>query len=195
YLKMVESSGGVPHNHFIKEGQVQNIHNILISLNNEVDGAINIFHQGDSLSIKSPFEGEYLTMATGQQGKLEKDSLQPLKLRSRYVIGNMQFVFPKPVVKGVFDIVEKPQMLRGDASGIVFAITSNSDVKNLGVSFVQYINNNFNKVEVGDIEVAVKYAPNVRELPFHVNLYDFTAQRYPGTQTRYSSYESKVTVI
>ena len=195
YLKMVESSGGVPHNHFIKEGQVQNIHNILISLNNEVDGAINIFHQGDSLSIKSPFEGEYLTMATGQQGKLEKDSLQPLKLRSRYVIGNMQFVFPKPVVKGVFDIVEKPQMLRGDASGIVFKITSNGETKKLNVLGGQYINNDFKQVEVGGLEVAVKYGPKVRELPFHVKLNDFIAQRYPGTQNSYSAYESKVTVI
>ena len=195
YLKLVESSGGAPHNHFIKEGQVQSIHNILISLNKEVDGAINIFHRGDSLTIKSPFEGEYLTMATREQGKLIKDSLQPLKLRSRYVIGNMQFVFPKPVIKGVFDIVEKPQILRGDESGIVFKVTSNSETKRLNVLGGQYINKNFKQVEVGGLEIAMKYGPKVRELPFSIKLNDFIAERYPGTQNSYSAFESKVTVL
>ena len=34
YLKMVESTGGMPHNHFLKEGSAENIHGILYTLNN-----------------------------------------------------------------------------------------------------------------------------------------------------------------
>ena len=114
YLKVVESGGGGPHNHFLKVGEVQSIHNILFALNKPTEGAINITYTNDELKIQSPFEGEYLTMATMTEGRLVKDSLQPLMLRSRYVIGDMQLVFPKPVVKGVFDIVQKSQLLKND---------------------------------------------------------------------------------
>src|SRR5690606_7355903 len=73
YLKMVEAGQGQSHNHFLKSGEVQSIHNVLISLDKKVDGAINISNTPDGLTIESPFEGEYLAMATGRQGKLEKD--------------------------------------------------------------------------------------------------------------------------
>src|SRR5690606_12598418 len=119
YLKMVEAGGGSSHNHFLKVGEVQSIHNILFALNKPTSGAINITYENDSLTIQSPFEGEYMVMATMAQGALVKDSLQPLTLRARYVIGDMQMVFPKPVVKGVFDIVQKSQILKNDEDGVV----------------------------------------------------------------------------
>ena len=120
YLKMVE--GG--HNHFLKVGEVQSVHNVLFALNKPTQGAINIIFQGDSLSIESPFEGEYMTMATQVKGRLEKDSIQPLILRSLYNIQeNIQVVFPKSVVKGIFDIVQKPQILRNDADGAVLKVS------------------------------------------------------------------------
>ena len=42
YLKMVEASGGGPHNHFLKVGEVQSIHNMLFAINKPTQGAINI---------------------------------------------------------------------------------------------------------------------------------------------------------
>ena len=107
YLKLVEAGAGVPHNHFLKEGQVQSIHNVLFTLNKPTDGAVNIRFTDSTLTIQSPFKGEYLTMATGEQGKVSVDSIQPLMLRSRYIIGNQALVFPKPVIKGKFDVVKK----------------------------------------------------------------------------------------
>jgi hypothetical protein len=41
YLKLVESGEGTRHEHFLKEGEVQDIHNILFSFNKETNGAIN----------------------------------------------------------------------------------------------------------------------------------------------------------
>ncbi|MDC3242614.1 cytochrome C biogenesis protein, partial [Flavobacteriaceae bacterium] len=64
YLKLVEAGAGVPHNHFLKEGQVQSIHNVLFTLNKPTDGAVNIRFTDSTLTIQSPFKGEYLTMAT-----------------------------------------------------------------------------------------------------------------------------------
>jgi cytochrome c-type biogenesis protein CcsB len=195
YLKVVEAGNGQPHNHFLKDGEVSKMHNVLVSLNKEQQGAINITNTEDGLFIKSPFEGEFLTMATGQTGKLVKDSLQPLALRSRYIIGNMQLVFPKPVVKGIFDIVEKPRILKGDENGIVLDVTANGETKSINLLGGKGSFNGIEEVTVGGIDVALRYGSRLEKLPFSIKLNDFIAEKYPGTEKAYSSYESKVTVF
>jgi cytochrome c-type biogenesis protein CcsB len=195
YLKIVEAGDGQSHNHFLKSGTVQNIHNVLISLDKNVHGAINITNSPEGLTILSPFEGEYMTMATGSQGLLVKDSLQPLVLRSRYIIGNMAMVFPKAVVKGKFDIVKKPKILNGDEDGLVMKVTANGKTERVQLVGGKGMNNAFEKVTIGSLDVSMKYGSKVLELPFAIKLNDFIAQKYPGTEKSYSSYESKVTVM
>jgi cytochrome c-type biogenesis protein CcsB len=195
YLKIVEAGNGRPHNHFLKQGEVSNLHNMLISLDKYQEGAINITNTEDGLFIQSPFEGEFMTMATGTTGKLVKDSIQPLRLRSRYVIGNMQLVFPKPVVKGVFDIVKKPTILKSDEDGLVLNITANGETKQVGVLGGKGSYNGFERVEVGGLKIDLQYGSRVEELPFKIKLNDFIAEKYPGTEKAYSSYESKITVF
>ncbi|WP_138434167.1 cytochrome c biogenesis protein CcsA [Winogradskyella algicola] len=195
YLKVVEASNNGSHNHFLQEGQVSNMHNVLISLNKEQEGAINIYNTDDGLFIKSPYEGEYLTMATGQTGQLVKDSLQPLALRSRYIIGNMQLVFPKPVVKGVFGIVKKPTILKGDDDGVVLDVTANGETKSINLLGGQGIYNRLEEINVGGLDIALRYGSRLEQLPFEVKLNDFIAEKYPGTEKAYSSYESKVTIL
>lgn len=195
YLKIVESGMNGPHNHFLKMGEVASIHNVLFALNKPTDGAINITHSDDGLTIESPFEGEYLTMATMTQGTLVKDSLQPLALRSRYIIADMQMVFPNPVTKGFFDVVQKSQILKNDEDGAVFKITSNGETKRVGVLGGRGIQNAFKQVQVGGLDFALKYGSKEIELPFQVKLNDFEAERYPGTERGYSAYSSEVTII
>jgi cytochrome c-type biogenesis protein CcsB len=195
YLKVVEAGNGRPHNHFLKEGQVSNLHNVLISLNKHQDGAINITYTEEGLFINSPYEGEYMTMSTGVTAKLEKDSLQPLVLRSRYIIGNKQLVFPKPVIKGKFDIVKKSVILKNDENGIVLDVTANGETKSVNLLGGKGTYNRFEEVQVGGLEVALQYGARLEKLPFEVKLNDFIAEKYPGTEKAYSSYESKVTVL
>lgn len=195
YLKLVEAGDGGSHNHFLKDGEVQSIHNMLVSLNNQVEGAINITSSGDQLFIQSPFEGEYMTMATQATGKVVKDSLQPLILRSRYIVGNMQMVFPKPIINGGFDIVKKSNLLISREDGVVVKITANGETKQVNLLGGQYISGNFEQVKVGGLDVAVKYGSKVLELPFSIKLNDFNAELYPGTENSFSSFSSDVTVI
>ncbi|WP_299117311.1 cytochrome c biogenesis protein CcsA [uncultured Winogradskyella sp.] len=195
YLKIVEAGGGKPHNHFLKEGQTQSIHNILFTLNKYQEGAINITNTDEGIFIDSPYEGEYLTMATMSQGKLIKDSLQRLVLRSRYIIENMQMVFPKPVVKGEFAVVKKSQILKNDEDGVILDITANGETKEVGLLGGQGTNNGFETLKVGGLDIDIQYGSKIIELPFSVKLNDFIAEKYPGTENQYSSYESKVTVL
>ncbi len=195
YLKIVESGGGAPHNHFLKVGEVKSLHNILFALNKPTEGAVNITYKNGNLSIKSPFEGEYVTMATMAQGTLVKDSVQPLILRSRYVIGNLQMVFPKPVIKGVFDVVPKSKLLKNDEDGLVLKVTTNGETKRVGLLGGQGMNNAFKQVKIGGLDFAFKYGSKVLNLPFSIKLNDFVAERYPGTENRFSAFSSQVTVL
>lgn len=195
YLKIVEAGNGLPHNHFLKVGSIENIHNTLIALNKPTKGAINITYKDDALTIESPFEGEYLQMATMTEGKLIKDSIQPLMLRSRYLIGEMQMVFPKPVVKGTFDVVKKSRILKNDEDGIVLNVTSNGETKKVNLLGGKGSNNGWERVSVGGLDFDFQYGSKVLELPFSVKLNDFNAERYPGTEKGYSAFSSQVTII
>ena len=195
YLKIVEAGEGGSHNHFIKSGEVQSLHNVLISLDKPTPGAINLINTPDGLTIESPYEGTYMTMATRATGTVAIDSVQPLVLRSRYVIGNLAMVFPKPVVKGVFDVVKKPEMLKGDEDGVVLKVTADGITKRVNLLGGPFKNNPFERVKIGNLEMAFKYGSKMMELPFEIKLNEFIGRKFPGTEKSYSSYESKVTVL
>lgn len=195
YLKLVEAGEGTPHNHFLKAGEDQLVHNVIFTLNNPKKGAINIYNDEEGLRIESPFEGEYLQMATMNEGKLIKDSIQPLMLRSRYVIGNMQMVFPKPVIKGEFDVVKKSKLLKSDEDGVVLNVTANGETKKVNLLGGVGTNNQWKKVNVGGLDFDLKFGSKVLELPFKVKLNDFVADKYPGTENSYSAFSSQVTIL
>ncbi|MDC0623303.1 cytochrome c biogenesis protein CcsA [Flavobacteriaceae bacterium] len=196
YLKIVEAGDGVPHNHFLKMGEVQSLHNVLYALNKPTKGAVNITYTDNAeLFIESPFEGEYMIMASGTNGILEKDKKQVLNLRSRYLIGNQAIVFPKNVVKGVFDIVQKPEILKSDEDGIALKISSNGEEKIIKVLGGKGINSPFEEFVVDGLNFNIRYGAKVYDLPFSIKLNDFIADKYPGSETSYSSFASEVTVI
>jgi len=119
----------------------------------------------------------------------------PLNLRSRYVIGNLQMVLPKPVIKGVIDVVKKPELLTGDDDGLLLKVTSGGETKKVGLLGGEYMSRPFEKVTVGGLDIALKYGAKIRTLPFSIKLNDFIAERYPGTEDRFSAFASEVTVI
>ncbi|MDG2433842.1 MAG: cytochrome C biogenesis protein, partial [Flavobacterium sp.] len=82
YFKLVEAGDGGREEHFLKEGEVQNIHNVLFALNKFTDGAINITIDGDKSTIQTPFEGNFMRMADKLEGAVQKDIVQPLMMRS-----------------------------------------------------------------------------------------------------------------
>ena len=106
YLKIVEAGDGNRHDHYLKEGDIANIHNILFTLNRPQEGAINIQVAEGLYTIESPFEGQFMRMADQFQGVLEANVATPLQLRALYTLPNFQFVIPEPALRGVFDIVK-----------------------------------------------------------------------------------------
>ena len=195
YMKLVEAGDDGRDEHFLKEGEVQNIHNVLFSLNKPTDGAINIVTSGDGYTIQTPFEGNFMRMADKLQGEVVKDVVQPLMMRSLYSIGERRFVFPDPAVKGVIAYESKNDYkAKNHEDAIVLKVKADGQEKEVTVVGSKGKIGDAKTVKIGDIDYTVFYGSKAYELPFKIKLNDFIAQKYPGTEKSYSSFESKVTI-
>ena len=197
YLQIVEAGDGQRHEHYLESGKVASIHNVLFALNKATDGAINIFTTDSVYQIQTPFEGDFMRMADQFKGQVTKDSLQNLQLRSLYNTAGMQFVIPDSVMRGTNGIVKvaKDKITEATADALVVAVSANGETvekKLLGgkgqiAEFTQ-------KFKVGGLDFMLRFGPKEYQLPFHIKLNDFIAEKYPGTEAGYASFMSKVTI-
>ncbi|MFE3868239.1 cytochrome c biogenesis protein CcsA [Flavobacterium sp. LS2P90] len=195
YFKIVEAGDGGRHEHMLKEGEIQNIHNVLFSLNKYTEGAININITGNTSTIQTPFEGNYMRMADKLQGKVNKGAAQPLMMRSLYTIGEMRFVFPDPAVKGVIAYESKNDFKeKNHEDALVLNVSADGQQKEVTVLGSKGKIGESKTVKIGNIDYTLFYGSKAYVLPFKIKLNDFIAQKYPGTEKSYSSFESKVTV-
>lgn len=196
FLKIVEAGDGQRHEHFLENGKVASIHNVLFALNNDTDGAINIKTTDSVYQIEAPFDGSFMRMADQFQGALLKDSLQQLQLRSLYNTAGMQFVIPDSLMQGSYGIVEIPEAEKTerDQDALIFDISVAGNTKQIKVLGSKGPSNFSDKINVGGLDFAIRYGSKVYELPFGMKLNDFIAEKYPGTEKGYASFMSKVTV-
>ena len=174
---------------------MQNIHNVLFSLNKFTKGAINITIKDDVYTIQTPFEGNFMRMADKFEGKVTKDQTAPLMMRSLYNLGGTQFVFPELAVKGVIgyksnnDYKDKTTndalILKVKSQGKEETVTLVGSKGQLGEPEI---------FKLGDLEFTLFYGSKVYELPFNIKLNKFIATKYPGTEKSYAAFESQVTV-
>ncbi|SEK26038.1 cytochrome c-type biogenesis protein CcsB [Aquimarina amphilecti] len=195
YLKIVEAGDGNRHDHYLKEGEVSNIHNILVAFNIPTKGAINITYENDEYYIESPFEGSYLRMADQQQGLVIKDSVQPLMLRSLYQTAGMQFVIPDPVLTGTYDVVPIEIKDKGQQDALIVDVITNGETKEVKLLGGKGYANDMQKISLGGLDMYFSYGSKRLELPFALKLNDFIAEKQPGTEKVYKSFMSKVDIV
>ena len=195
HLKLVESTDGTRHEHYIIEGEVQNIHNVLFALNKPTQGAINITSDGNTTFIEAPFDGQFMRMADKFQGKVEKNIIQPLMFRSLYNLGQAQFVFPDQPIKGVKDFKSSGDFKakKGD-DALTVSITSQGITKDVTLVGSRGKQSEPYTVKIGKLDYTLFFGSKVYTLPFKIKLNDFIAEKYPGTENSYSSYKSKITI-
>ena len=194
YIKLIEASDGNRREHYIKEGEVSSINNILFTLNYEVKGAINISSNKGEYFINSPFQGEYMVMSNQTQGDLIANSTQLLELRSLYQIPGFQFVFPEPPLRGVFDIVDVLENDGIQQDVLVVSVNYKGESKEVSLMGGKGFVNNPKRITINDLDFYLSYGSDEVEIPFSIRLNDFIADKYPGTENSYSSFMSRVTV-
>lgn len=195
YLKLVEAGAGGREEHYLKEGEVQNIHNVLFALNKQTDGAININTTGEKYTIQTPFEGEFMRMADKFKGTVTKDNVQPLMMRSLYSIGDIRIVFPDPAMKGKVEYESNNDFkAKSHTDALVVKVKAEGQEKEVMMMGSKGQVGEAKTVKIGNIEYSLFYGSKAYILPFKIKLNDFIAEKYPGTEKSYSSYKSKVTV-
>lgn len=137
-----------------------------------------------------------MRMADQFQGQVVKDSLQALQLRSLYNMANMQFVIPDSLIQGEYGVIPIPEDEKGefDQDALVLTINANGQSREVRVLGGKGGANFTDKISLGNLDFSLKYGSKVLELPFGVQLNDFIAEKYPGTENAYASFMSKVTV-
>ena len=196
FLKIVESGGGGRHDHYLEEGKVQSIHNVLFSFNGPEEGAVAIRQTEDGYTIRPPFDGSFMRMADQFSGQVVSDSVQPLYLRSLYTLGGMQFVLPELPIRGSYQAVRIPEEERSDndLDALIIKVTSQGQSAEQAVlggkGRVQFTD----PITLGDLTFRLSYGSKIHELPFGITLNDFIAEKYPGTEKAYSAFMSKITV-
>jgi cytochrome c-type biogenesis protein CcsB len=193
FLKIVEAGDGNRHDHYIGFGEIVNIHNVLFTLNNPTDGAINIEWDqiNDRYFIDTPFGGTSLQMATQTLDEVPVDTQLPLRFRSLYSLANMQFVFPDPVIKGSYQIVKDEESFQ---DALTLKITTEGESETIQVLGAKGFTNDPKQISLGGLDFWVQYGSLQRELPYALKLNDFIAEKYPGTEKSYSSFMSRVSV-
>ena len=194
FLKLVESGDGTRHEHLLKEGEIQNIHNVLFALNKLTKGAINI--DTKTSTITAPFDGQFMRMADKFKGNVKKDSVQSLMFRSLYNLGNTQFVFPDQPKIGYKSY--KPSgnfRAKNGEDALILTVKSNNIEKEVTLVGSHGKQGETKIVKIGNLEFALTYGSKIYTLPFGLKLNDFIAKKYPGTEKSYSSYESNVTIM
>jgi len=195
YLKLVEAGQNGREEHYLKSGEVQNIHNVLFALNKFTKGAININTTGKMYTIKTPFAGNFMRMADKFQGQVVQDIEQPLMMRSLYSIGEKRFVFPDLAMKGTIDYESKNDFkAKTHEDALVLKVTSEGQEKNVTILGSKGKVGNPKTIKIGALEYTFFYGSKAYTLPFKIKLNDFIATKYPGTEKSYSSFESQVTV-
>ncbi|SHH55498.1 cytochrome c biogenesis protein CcsA [Flavobacterium defluvii] len=196
YIKLVEAGAGGREEHYLKEGEVQNIHNVLFALNKPTEGAININTKGEKYTIQTPFEGEFMRMADQLKGKVTKDNVQPLMMRSLYSIGDIRIVFPEPAMKGKIDYESNNDFkAKSHTDALVVKVKAEGQEKEVMVMGSKGSVGEPKTVKIGNKEYSLFYGSKAYVLPFRIKLNDFIATKYPGTEKSYSAFESKVTVL
>nr|CCG00385.1 cytochrome c assembly protein [uncultured Flavobacteriia bacterium]CCG00425.1 Cytochrome c assembly protein [uncultured Flavobacteriia bacterium] len=194
YIKLVEAVDGNRREHYIKEGQVSSIQNILFSFNSYQKGAINITSEGGEYFIESPFDAQFTIMSTQQNGNLLKDKKQLLELRSLYQIPGFQFVFPEPALRGVFEIVDAEVTDREIEDALYLNLKYNGKNEKVVLLGGRGYVNSPKSITIDELDFHLSYGSNEVQLPFSIKLNDFIAEKYPGTENSYSSFMSRVTV-
>ncbi|MGA1150286.1 MAG: cytochrome c biogenesis protein CcsA [Flavobacteriaceae bacterium] len=194
YLKIVEAGDGNRHDHYLKEGDIANIHNILFTLNRPQEGAINIRFEEGMYTIESPFSGQFMRMADQFQGNLTADEISPLELRSLYTLPNFQFVIPEPALRGRFDIVKADPQSGAQQNALLLEVSSMGEASKVTLLGGKGFTADPKKISVGGLDFYLQYGSLPLELPFSIRLNDFIAEKYPGTEKSYASFMSKITV-
>ena len=135
-------------------------------------------------------------MATQQMDTLYPfDGPQPLILRSLYSDGINNFVFSVFNPSGKLEIISASEKVKNESLTALFSeVTVNGDSREIYIPGKKGFQGSPVPLKFEDLEMTISYGAKPVVLPFHIRLYDFIMERYPGTNSA-ASYASEVQLV
>lgn len=196
YIKVTMAQNDKSEEFYLKDGEVKLINNKLISFNNPTANAIDITKTGDSYFISTPESGTYTRMSDELTESFNKNETKRLRFRWLYDFGDARFVFQKFNDKGRLKLI--PEDYTNDESkpdALLLNVKAGDEEKQVTLWGNKGIVGSPKQVQVGGLNFSLSFGSKAIKLPFSIQLNDFIAEKYPGTQNSYASFESRVTVL
>ncbi len=199
-LELVVTVGKGRNTIYLKRGEIEKIgeHQHEIGFNSDKEGIINIIEREGAFSISAPHDLDFFIMSTKQAGKIIKDSLQDITLRTLYRAGDISFVplryyeFGKFQIKSESDKLKDNDKTKDDA--LIVNVSVNAKEKPINLLYREGFRPTHHNVEIGDTKVILSYGAGAIQTPFSIQLNDFQLERYPGSSSP-SAYASEVTIL
>ena len=194
-LHMVVLENGKRVNKYIPTGNVLLMQNMLVSFNKPTPGAINIDNTSGSFQISSPYEGNYMIMATQERKVVTGDNApQPFNLRSLYTYGNLAFVVPEAAVNGNIVYFEGDKRTHeNDLDLVKVEVTTPTAVDTVAFYGGKGMTNFQHQSEIGGLKISLAYGSKIYKTPFALKLAHFKMEKYPGSNSP-AAYSSDVII-
>lgn len=194
-LELVTSSSKGRETHYLRKGTIQKIDNYEIGFNVDKKNIINIYEKKGKLQILSPYDLDFFIMSVQLAGKVHKDSIKPLQIRTLYNVGKISFVplmyYPSAEVK-IVNIEDKKN--KNKNSLVTLDIEIGGEKKSITLPYKEGFLSKNVESSFDSENITLSYGPKEVVTPFYLQLNDFKLERYPGSDSP-SAYASDITVI
>ncbi len=179
---------------YLKNYEQKRIKKNVFTLNNPMDGAINITLVDSSLYCSSPFEVSSMKMSDRSTNQFPPQKKFLLSKRTLYTANDLNFVLKEVVDRGKMDIYSASKVMKdGSNDALRVRINCNNEIKDVTLFGGKGFNSSFEEHNVGGLYFNLAYGSKNYLTPFRIKLRDFQLERYPGSQSP-SSFAAEVTV-
>ena len=179
---------------YLKNYEQKRIKKNVFTLNNPMDGAINITLVDSSLYCSSPFEVSSMKMSDRSTNQFPPQKKFLLSKRTLYTANDLNFVLKEVIDRGKMDIYSTSKVMKdGSNDALRVRINCNNEIKDVTLFGGKGFNSSFEEHNVGGLYFNLAYGSKNYLTPFRIKLRDFQLERYPGSQSP-SSFAAEVTV-
>ncbi len=194
-LTIVLAGANGRETYYLQEGRAKRYLGLNFSFGTPLPGHVNFFYQNDELMVQLPSDGEFMRMADRFQGSVKKDSIQPLMLRSLYMVDGQNFVIPilneKATLTHYIGVNPEGQEME---DLLKIKVRSNGEEQLIELFGDKGFVSNRNQFQLGGLNFSLSYGSKYYQTPFFIGLNDFQLERYPGSNSP-ASFASEVTLI